>query len=266
MKWRRQGIGASDAPVIMGVSPFKTTNQLWKEKILGENQKDNSAMARGRALEPEALDYFMSQTGIFLDSQKCIEHPERNWMRATMDGLNEEEKILVEIKCPHTCHTAIPEHYYPQLQHQMEVIGYDKMFYVSFDGSEGNIIEVEKDEEYVKNLIEKEEEFWNFIKQGCKDMEEDEEWKAHCQRLKEVRSTLKELKEEESFLISQFVLFADGVPATGHGVTLQRKTRKGAVDYKKALSGIDIDLESYRKPNTQYWSVDVKKNLEKNIG
>jgi len=261
LKWRANGIGASDAPTIMGVSPFKSINQLWKEKILGERQPDNAAMARGRQLEPMAIDYFMSETGIFLETQKCFEHPERKWMRATMDGINEEEKILVEIKTSQTCHEQVPKHYYPQLQHQMEVIGYTKMFYLTFDGVTGKIYEVMKDEEYVKKLVEKEKEFWDVVKQGCKDMNENPDWQEISERFICVKAAQEELKEEESFLISQLILFSDGIPATGYGVTLQRKTRKGSVDYRKALESLEIDLDPFRKPECKYWSVDIKKSV-----
>ena len=32
LKWRRMGIGGSDASVIAGVNPFRSVFQLWKEK------------------------------------------------------------------------------------------------------------------------------------------------------------------------------------------------------------------------------------------
>ena len=35
LEFRRSRIGASDAPIIMGVSPWKTHYKLWVEKIQG---------------------------------------------------------------------------------------------------------------------------------------------------------------------------------------------------------------------------------------
>ncbi len=51
-RWRRQGIGASDAPVIMGETPFKTPRTLWSIKT-GRTQEDPAGPAarRGRELE-----------------------------------------------------------------------------------------------------------------------------------------------------------------------------------------------------------------------
>lgn len=263
-EWRSQGIGASDAPVVMGVSPFKTLNQLWEEKVLGKKQEDNAAMARGRELEPKALDYFMAETGYLMDTQVMRKHPKLDWMRATLDGINDEEEILLEIKSCRECHDEVPEHYYPQLQHQMEVVGYDKMFYLSYDGTNGKILEVCKDETYVKEMIAKEEEFWLRVKEGAVDMSNDEHWKDIAIRYAHLVKELKELKDEEEFLKSQFILFSDGKPAVGHGVTLARKTRKGRIDYGQIPALVDTDLELYRKPDASYWAVNVdsKKDLE----
>jgi len=259
LEWRKSGIGASDAPTIMGVSPYKTINQLWKEKVIGGDQEDNAAMARGRAIEPIAFEFFVGETGIFLESQKCYEHPERNWMRATTDGINEAEKVLVEIKSCRDLHDEVPKHYYPQLQHQMEVVGYDKMYYVSHNGIEGKILEVEKDPEYVKELIRKEEEFWERVQSGAKDMTGNTDWLHIKDRLAFLEVQKNEIKEEESFLLSQAILFSDGVPANGEGVYLAQKTRKGSVDYKKIQELQAVDLESFRKPDTNYWNLSLIK-------
>lgn len=160
LEWRRQGIGASDAPVIMGVSPFKTINQLWREKVLGEKQTENQAMARGHALEDPALNFFMKETGYFLKTQVKLEHPHKEWMRATLDGYDEEKQVAVEIKSCKKLHMEVPDHYYPQLQHQLEVTGDEWMYYMSFDGADGHILKIDRGDEYILKMMEKEELFW----------------------------------------------------------------------------------------------------------
>lgn len=261
-EWRARGIGGSDAPIVMGVSPFKTINQLWEEKVLGKKQPDNPAMARGRALEPLALDYFMAETGYLMETQIMRKHPELDWMRATLDGLNDEEEVLLEIKSCKECHETVPEHYYPQLQHQMEVVGYDKMFYLSFDGKEGKILEVHKDEAYVKEMIAKEKEFWQRVQEGLIDMSDDKNWEEMVTRYLELtreeevmKSGIKSVQDEKEFLKSQFILASDGKPASGHGLILQRRSRKGRIDYGQIPALMEIDLEIYRKPDAPYWHV-----------
>ena len=51
-RWRQQGLGASDAPVIMGEAAFKTPRMLWSIKT-GRMQEDapGPAARRGRELE-----------------------------------------------------------------------------------------------------------------------------------------------------------------------------------------------------------------------
>lgn len=257
LDWRRQGVGASDAPVIMGVSPFKTINQLWKEKVMGWQQPDNPAMARGRALEDEALGQFMMETGHFLTPQVRKEHSKYPWMRATLDGWDEEKKILVEIKTCRAVHEDVPDHYYPQLQHQMEVVGVDEMYYYSYDGSDGLILRVKKDSEYVRSLVEKEQSFWNRVLEGALDLTENEEFNAHMRKLAEIKAVKKELQEEESFHLSQLILFSDGCAAKGKEGVLFQAERKGSIEYKDIPELKLIDLEQYRKPSTSYWSVKI---------
>jgi putative phage-type endonuclease len=51
-RWRQQGIGASDAPVIMGDGTFKSPRTLWSIKT-GRMQEGAAGLAarRGRELE-----------------------------------------------------------------------------------------------------------------------------------------------------------------------------------------------------------------------
>ena len=67
-RWRRQGIGASDAPVIMGETPFKTPRTLWSIKT-GRMREDPAGPAarRGRELEWFARRAYERQTGIQME-------------------------------------------------------------------------------------------------------------------------------------------------------------------------------------------------------
>jgi len=268
-EWRAMGLGASDAPVIMGVSPWKTYHQLWKEKVLGvSTQVENEAMRRGKALERDAIDFFQMQTGYLVEEQVCLEHPTHTWMRATLDGINQEERVLVEVKTSRVLHYEVPEHYYPQLQHQLAVTGYENMFYVIYDGENGHIIEVKRNDKYIAELIEKEQDFWNLVltqqeplleAKDFTSMDSNENWKDLASRYHEVVYLMNELGEEKEFLESQFILFSEGKNARGHGIVLSNVTRKGTVDYKSIPEIKSIDLEQYRKPSSSYWRVTADK-------
>ena len=47
LEMRRNKIGASDAPIIMEVSPYKKPNQLMEDKLTGAVMAKSQAMQRG---------------------------------------------------------------------------------------------------------------------------------------------------------------------------------------------------------------------------
>jgi putative phage-type endonuclease len=111
-RWRQQGIGASDAPVIMGDGAFKTPRTLWSIKT-GRMQEGAAGLAarRGRELERLARRVYEQQTGTQMEPL-CLVHDELEWMRASLDGLSFDGSIVLEIKCPmsfarpHSCATG----------------------------------------------------------------------------------------------------------------------------------------------------------------
>lgn len=166
LQMRQKHVCASDAPIIMGVSPWRTRDQLLWEKIgWGEAQEINSAMKRGMILEKparkcaeEMLENFYLP-GVFV-SQKY------SWMLASIDGVCIDNKSILEIKCTNKKNHAlakegkIPDYYMPQVQHQMVVCDVDKCYYFSYDGSGGVVVVVNRDDFYINRLIETEYEFY----------------------------------------------------------------------------------------------------------
>jgi putative phage-type endonuclease len=148
-RWRMQGIGASDAPVIMGETAFKTPRTLWSIKT-GRMQEASAGPAarRGRELERFARRAYERRTGIQVEPL-CLVHGEFEWMRASLDGLSFDGSMLVEIKCPLSFRDRVsaqqgrvPSQYYAQLQHQLEVSGAERAHYWSFHGSDGVVVEI----------------------------------------------------------------------------------------------------------------------------
>jgi putative phage-type endonuclease len=264
LEWRRQGIGASDAPVVMGVSPWKKISQLLEEKVFGAQEKDNSDMERGRELEPVALELFMKEMNIDLSFQDRLVHKEHDWMRATLDGINYEKQIVVEVKCPKKQHTKVPDHYYPQLQHQLEVTGFDTNYFVSYDGIDLRIFEVNRDQKYINTLLKEEKAFWDavinldFSKYAeHEDKEKDVNWKETAELYIKSQASLKEVEEIAKFYKSQLILFADGKNAKGHGVRLTKSMVKGSVDYALIPELKDVDMNKYRKPAFPKFTVTI---------
>lgn len=129
--FRKNKLGASDAPIIMGISPWKTPYQLWQEKLgFRSIPVMNEAMQRGKDLEPLALQSINLELGSEM-IPLVFQHESLDFMTASLDGYDEKNKIACEIKCPRgsdhelALQGKIPEKYIPQLQHQMEVCELD---------------------------------------------------------------------------------------------------------------------------------------------
>lgn len=166
LQYRKSKICASDAAVIMGLSPWRTREQLLQEKLgLIQPQPINSAMKRGMLLEPKARSLAEEMLGtLFL--QEVIQSHEYPWMCASYDGICIDNKLILEIKCTNkknhdlSKEGKIPDYYIPQVQHQMAVCCVDCCHYFSFDGNSGVVVAVDRDDEFIKRMIEMEYEFY----------------------------------------------------------------------------------------------------------
>lgn len=266
-EWRSQGIGASEAPNIMGVG-YLTPHQLWCNRLgLTPKKQENSSMKRGQDLEPVAREEFTKQTGIKMNADLRI-HPEIQWMRCSLDGISEDGQIL-EIKCPNrerhqmALDGVIPPEYFPQIQHQIEVCGVKSAFFFSFNGISGKVLEIERDDKYISNLISKESDFWYSIQnleppelldKDYRDMN-SLEWELAAQEWIECKNILDvyEVKEKDSK--SKLIELANGSNCKGSSLKLSRSIRKGNINYHSIPELIGIDLEKFRKSPSEVWRI-----------
>jgi putative phage-type endonuclease len=264
---RKNYIGASDAPALMGVSPWKSKYQLWEDKLgLAPEQEDNWAMKRGRDLEPLACETYMLHTGNIVEPKMVI-HPEIPYMMANFDGISEDHSVAVEIKCPgEKDHSVakqgiVPEKYMPQLQHQMEVVGLEKLHYFSYRDGDTALIEVKRDESYIKKLLVEERKFWSCVENltapelSDKDYTKrvDLDWATAASDWKSINEEIEALKEKEKLYRETLLVLSDNKNCIGAGIRTQKIIRKGSVDYKAIPEMKDVDLEKYRKPNIESW-------------
>lgn len=275
-EFRRNHIGASDSPVIMGVSPWKDVKQLYIEKTNMPEIPDNlsAAMQRGIDLEPHCLSIFEAETG-YLMSPKVLMHPTINFMAASLDGLELDNKCAVEIKCPGkkdhdvAVNNMVPEKYIPQLQHQMEVAGLNKIYYMSYlNDNDYKILEVKKDVEYTKTMLQKEADFWKCVLERTPPEStkpsvakiESEEWKILVERYKDllIYKTKYEKYLEETK--NQLLQMANFNPSEGFGLQLTKIISKGRVEYSEIPELKGINLDNYRKSSIESWRISLDNN------
>lgn len=268
LETRKNYIGSSDSASIMGVSKWNSPYSLWCEKLdLHPQKEENSAMKRGKDLEPEARAYFENMTGIKMTPKVFV----KDFMIASFDGVSDCNKYALEIKCPgkvdHACavNGEVPVHYYPQLQHQMIVLGLDKMYYLSYQNSESvAIFQVLRDEEYCQKLLDKEKEFWNYVQNLeppalCdRDYIEksDEFWFETASEWKRISEKIKVLEEYEEKLRQKLILMSNGANSRGAGIKSSFYIRKGNIDYKSIPELKGVDLDQYRRHKIIVWKVE----------
>jgi putative phage-type endonuclease len=267
---RKTKVGASDAPIIMGVSPFKTAYQLWQEKLGLRANENTYAMQRGHDLEPKARYAFEQEMG-FLVQPEVRFHKTLPWMMASLDAVDVSGNVIAEIKCPgkedHEMAVSgrIPHKYFPQLQHQMEVCELEMAYYFSFDGERGVTIKVYRDDKYIKNIIEQEKIFYECLQNYEAPVLSHRDYYAVetperaflASELRKVRDSISELERSEKEIEKALMLTAPNQNSIGGGIKITKCLRKGNVDYTKIPELQSIDLESYRKNHSEYWRLTL---------
>jgi len=273
MEWRRQGIGSSDAAIIMGVSPYTTPFQLWEEKLGRKKSEGNTfILDKGHRLEPMAralIEFELSQDF----PPKLIIHEEFPWLRASLDGMSESGDII-EIKYmgkdEHEA-SRIPERYFPQVQHQMLISGVPMVYFCSFNPdaeTKLKIIEVPRDDEYIKDYIQKAHDFWQSVQNGIppelskKDSKKIRD--GHLIQLSNEYATL-ELKINEMCKkqdeIKEKILNDDKINSHAKvecgRIKVDKIERIGNVNYKGIPELKDVDLNKYRGKSTFYQKITV---------
>lgn len=175
-EWRRHHIGASDVPAIMGTGSWGGAFEVYQAKTTGERFEGNFATERGKALEPIILALFEQRHGSRLTSP-TIESKRSLFLSASLDGWNEKEKYIVEIKAPafwkHTQSLCglVPECYEDQVQTQLYVAESDLAYYVSYsdyapEGFQYAEVIVRPDKARQDLILETTKRFWEMVQSG----------------------------------------------------------------------------------------------------
>jgi putative phage-type endonuclease len=174
-EWRRNHICASDTPIILGISPYKTSLHLFEEMIgIRKKQSVSSSMMMGHELEPMIRNEFERLTGIIV-MPACIESTDFPWMGASLDGLSFDDETIVEIKLNNEDNHALAKegkivnHHMAQVQKQW-MVGREKIrkaYYISYNIKRKgfHLVHVLPDESLWNEILRKESEFYELLKQ-----------------------------------------------------------------------------------------------------
>ena len=161
---RTKGVGGSDATRIMRGDWLS----LYNEKVglvQPEDLSNNFKVQLGILTEPLHIKFFEMKSGLEVSTSVSsrIEHPVYTFMNGHLDGWISSKKTFLE--CKHTSGFANlrdkARYYMAQLQHYMAVAQVDHCYFSCiFGNAEPEYCIVDRDDNYIAELIEAEQAFW----------------------------------------------------------------------------------------------------------
>lgn len=251
LKYRKSGIGGSDAGAVCGLNPYRTAMQVYQDKISEEiEEMDNEAMRQGREFEDYVAKRFMEATGKKVRRANAMFYNEENpFMLADVDRMVVGENAGLECKTasPYMADKwkdgNIPLSYQIQCYHYMAVSNADAWYLaVVIYGREFKYYKIERDEAVIADLIQIEKTFWenHVMKQQIPDPD---------------GSKLADSVIAEYYKNS----IADTIPLTGFNEKLERRQELseliGRMDMEKKKIEQELKLylgENERAENEQF--------------
>jgi predicted phage-related endonuclease len=185
--WRRDALGGSDAPAIVGVDPWRSAGDVWAEKT-GRLPADEAAITSGsldvrelgRVIAPLLLDVASGRLGRSFVREVWYQHPTRP-LACSVDGVDLDAGVLCEAKTvgllgrspaleaygePGT--DEVPESVHVQVHHSFAVLDAQPdvptvrvAYVVALLGGRGvQLYRIERDDALVAELTGFESEWW----------------------------------------------------------------------------------------------------------
>ena len=170
LEYRRTGIGGSDLSAICGMNKYRSAYEVYLDKTgkLERPETAGEAAHFGTILEEIVAREFSRVTGKKVRRKNMILRSKDNgFMIADLDRMIVVEKAFLE------CNTAsayldgawkddkIPDAYMLQIQHYMEVTGFQYCYIACLIGGNKFVWKkVERDNGLIKNIVELEKDFW----------------------------------------------------------------------------------------------------------
>ena len=173
---RRSGVGGSDVACIYRVSPWKTANELYHEKMghqpVVEEERNWVSLEIGHRLEELVVQIFMKKTGLKPSAvRKMFRHPLYPFMISDIDYFVEKDGEVWVVECKTSfsfnkeewADDSIPYHYMLQGMHYMSVANVSGVFFLCLYGNREDTFlmrTLTRDFELEEEMIELERDFW----------------------------------------------------------------------------------------------------------
>lgn len=279
LEWRKDKIGASDIPIILGISKYCTAYNLWRKKVgfLPEGI-ETPAMARGKYLEPLVRGQVNEEKGYNFVPVACS-HKELDWAIASLDGYDDEKGVVLEIKCTSKLNHelamrgSVPEDHMAQVQWQLFVTGAENALYVHYYDNINVYVDIKRDDDYIKNVLLpaasdfykrvtfcdppeiEEKDYVQIIDLAFKEVAD--KWKEHYTQRVFHEKHEKEFREK-------ILEFTDDGNCEGFGIRITRTKPRETIDWKALYQDLYREFpeaarkyapEKYKKESMGSWRV-----------
>lgn len=281
-EWRKDKIGASDVPIIMGVSPYSTPLQLWKRKLgFTPELSQHQGMRMGHEMESTIRGLANSHLDSHFETM-TVQHPKHEWAIASLDGVSDDKRFVIEIKYANKDDHAgakkgkIPEKYMPQVQWQMFIYKalfeeFEALYYCSWNSDDFVCFEIPFQDDFINKCFYECEQFHSCLESYTPPSPsekdhiaiDDEDFGKAAIEWMQAKRNLNEAKKQEAYYKDKLVSFTDDGNCEGYGVRLTRVEQKGNIDWDKVCAEYKIDkssLDKYRKEQIGFWRITIVEN------
>lgn len=271
LKFRGNSIGASEIPIIMGLSPYKKRETLLKEKAFpfpkSEKETDKDFIfQKGHNYEKKIRNFVEFDCDLSFPKTPTVIFSNPNYntpIHASLDGITEDESIIIECKWMgqdafHETKKSkkAPPHYMAQVQQQLLITGAKKCIfaYCREVNKKGEVLELEydyfdvlPDEEMQKKILVEAEKFWHEVlemrESGPKDFSEID---VLVEQYQSNIHAMDLLNASQEVLKAKIFEIAGKNKVERNNYTVQTVTSKGreTVDYKKYFADNNLDAPS----------------------
>lgn len=270
---RAQYRNASESAAVMGTSPWLTPYQFWLVRTGRVEQPVTAPMRHGTEMEPRARAAYEAQTGLVMQPLVLADGD----YSVSLDGITLEGDLLLEVKCPYKGQSStlwqavsvgeVPEYYGIQIQHQLMVAGAATAHLWVFDGTEGLLLEVGRDETVMASIRAAWDDFQQYLDNDTppplsdKDTvtRDDPVWGQAAAGYLDAKRKAEEATATLEAAREQLVALTSHPSESGAGVTVTRFWKQGSVDYKRVPQLAGVNLDGYRGKGREEVRVTVAK-------
>lgn len=175
LKERKNYLGGSDMPIIMGLSNFKTPYVLYLEKkgLLEPEQEMTPQQFWGTMIEPVLKAHFEKDHNVSIFASNGVKHPKYSFIRGNLDGWIPEYNAVWEAKCSNSFmrhlwgeegSDVIPMEYLVQIATYCSIMNAPRAYLsVLIGGSEYREFIYERNTELESIILESAVTFWDCL-------------------------------------------------------------------------------------------------------